>query len=63
MNNDVNNMSIFLNVIMPVFFSEIDECKSAPCQNGGTCNDGSNSFTCECFEGFLGGRCETGKRN
>ena len=28
----------------------IDECASAPCQNGGTCNDGVNGYTCTTVE-------------
>ena len=45
------------------YFSEdIDECASSPCQNGGTCNDGVNSYTCECIPGFAGDNCEIGKR-
>ena len=28
--------------------SDIDECASSPCQNGGTCIDEVNSFKCEC---------------
>lgn len=28
--------------------SEIDECQSSPCQNGGTCHDGTGNYTCEC---------------
>lgn len=37
----------------------IDECASFPCQNGGTCHDGINSFTCECSSGYVGTNCET----
>jgi len=38
---------------------EIGECLDNPCQNGGTCTDGINSFTCHCVEGFTGSNCET----
>ena len=38
-------------------FSDIDECASSPCQNGGTCVDGVNSFTCSCKPGFTGLTC------
>ena len=40
---------------------DIDECESEPCQNGGTCDDEVNSYTCECVDGYTGLQCETGK--
>jgi predicted outer membrane repeat protein len=38
---------------------EDDQCLSLPCQNGATCYDGKNSFTCECVPGFEGFTCAT----
>jgi len=38
-----------------------NECISDPCQNGGTCNDAVNSFTCQCRDGYTGITCETGE--
>ena len=38
----------------------IDKCASSPCQNGGTCVDGINSYTCNCKKGYIGSNCETG---
>ena len=29
----------------------IDECASQPCVNGATCQDGINSYTCQCSPG------------
>lgn len=29
---------------------DIDECESEPCQNGGSCHDGANAYTCHCVE-------------
>ena len=41
--------------------SDIDECSSNPCQNGGTCTDGVNSYSCACVAGTSGVNCENGK--
>ena len=38
-------------------FSDIDECSSSPCQNGGTCNNEVNKYTCSCVMGFDGIQC------
>ena len=38
--------------------SNIDDCASNPCYNGGVCKDSLNSFTCDCPLGFSGSRCE-----
>eukprot|EP00058_Branchiostoma_floridae_P005496 XP_002590984.1 hypothetical protein BRAFLDRAFT_69465 [Branchiostoma floridae] len=35
-----------------------DGCRSSPCRNGATCQDGVNSFTCQCVPGFTGTLCE-----
>ncbi|XP_038066521.1 uncharacterized protein LOC119736577 [Patiria miniata] len=37
---------------------ERDVCFSGPCQNGGQCQIGQNSFSCTCPSGFTGLRCE-----
>ena len=42
-------------------FTDIDECVSAPCQNGGTCTDHVNSYLCQCAPGYSGLQCQTGK--
>ncbi|XP_078660964.1 uncharacterized protein LOC144905260 [Branchiostoma floridae x Branchiostoma belcheri] len=39
---------------------DIDDCSSNPCQNGGVCSDGVNSYTCSCPAGFGGDNCQTG---
>eukprot|EP00058_Branchiostoma_floridae_P005485 XP_002590973.1 hypothetical protein BRAFLDRAFT_69476 [Branchiostoma floridae] len=39
--------------------SDIDQCSSAPCENGATCQGGVNGFTCQCVPGYTGTRCET----
>src|SRR4051812_19322714 len=40
--------------------TNVNECGSGPCQNGGQCVDGLNSFTCTCLHGFSGVLCDTG---
>lgn len=37
---------------------EINECESAPCQNGATCKDLIGSYFCHCTKGFQGQNCE-----
>ena len=41
--------------------SEIDECLSSPCQNGGTCTDLHAGFECACIPGYSGSECQTSK--
>ena len=41
--------------------SDIDECASSPCQNGGTCIDDVNSYTCLCAPGYSGVNCDGGE--
>lgn len=38
---------------------DIDECFSAPCQNGGTCRHGIDSFKCLCPFDYEGQTCDT----
>lgn len=37
---------------------EINECESAPCQNGASCKDLIGSYACHCTKGFQGQNCE-----
>ena len=41
--------------------TDIDDCDPDPCQNGGTCTDGVDSYTCTCVTGFTGTDCDTSK--
>jgi len=41
-------------------FTDIDECASNPCQNGATCNNLQNQYTCTCAGGWQGTHCELG---
>ncbi|XP_072043290.1 complement C1q tumor necrosis factor-related protein 3-like [Amphiura filiformis] len=40
--------------------SSVNECELHPCQNGGTCEDGVDSYTCICASGWTGDNCELG---
>ncbi|XP_056015664.1 delta-like protein D [Ostrea edulis] len=40
---------------------DIDECAINPCQNGGTCHNGNNLYTCTCLPGWRGHDCEIGE--
>ncbi|XP_031559899.1 neurogenic locus Notch protein-like isoform X3 [Actinia tenebrosa] len=39
--------------------TNIDDCASNPCQNGGSCHDQVNSYRCTCATGFTGAECQT----
>ena len=41
--------------------TDINECDSSPCENGGTCEDEVNGYTCHCLSGYSGDHCQTGK--
>ena len=42
------------------YFVDINECDSNACENGGTCTDMEDGYTCACQRGFIGIECETG---
>ena len=41
------------------FSTDIDDCSPSPCENGGTCTDLVDDFSCDCAAGFSGETCET----
>ena len=41
--------------------TEIDECASVLCQNGATCVNGINLYTCNCVPGYTGILCQISK--
>ena len=44
-----------------LWISDINECSSNPCENGGNCTDNVNHYTCSCADGYTGIHCETGE--
>ena len=40
---------------------DIDVCSSRPCQNGGTCTDEENGYSCTCTPGWTGPNCQSSK--
>ncbi|XP_060043718.1 multimerin-1 [Erinaceus europaeus] len=43
--------------IIPATAEERFDCTASPCQNGGTCINGKNSFICACRHPFTGDTC------
>ena len=43
--------------------SDIDECDSNPCENGGTCEDIVNGYQCQCVDGYTGTHCQISEHN
>ncbi len=37
---------------------DINECASTPCKNGGTCQNGTNLYTCSCKAPWCGSSCQ-----
>ena len=44
-----------------IYVSDIVECESSPCQNGGSCTDGVNQYSCSCSPRYESTNCNTGE--
>ena len=40
--------------LLLLLFSDLDECVSSPCHNGGLCMDEPQGYSCQCAPGFSG---------
>src|SRR5688572_996875 len=45
----------------PNLYLVFDACESSICQNGATCVNVADNFTCSCAAGWTGDLCETSK--
>jgi collagen type VI alpha len=57
----VKDFNALLGILGPLLTgtcNTMNECQSNPCQNGGTCVDGLNAYTCKCPAGYTGQHCE-----
>lgn len=39
--------------------TDLNQCRSSPCKNGGTCINSPNTYACKCLPGYIGKNCET----
>lgn len=51
-----------LSVSYVLLSTDVDECESSPCVQG-NCTDQVDGYICECFPGYSGPNCDTGKKN
>ena len=51
-------MKFFADVVNLFLFSEIDNCLNHTCENGASCLDGIESYTCVCADGWEGPFCQ-----
>ena len=59
--SNVVSFPVILCGLLSACYSDINECASVPCMNGGSCIDGVNEYTCTCVAGFNGIHCEISK--
>lgn len=53
-----------MSLIMYLFrflLPDINDCVNHTCENGGSCVDGVNNYSCNCLVGFTGQQCQIGK--
>ena len=55
------SITFYVLLILMHWISDIMECGSAPCQNGGQCVDDVDGFVCVCTPDWTGALCDTCK--
>ena len=58
--NNISSLSLELPYILTVSPLTTDFCTPNPCQNGGSCTSGLETFECHCDDGYTGIICDTG---
>ena len=55
--------SVFIQTsLIETLFSDIDECTSSPCSNGGVCSNSPGTYACICSDpGYTGLTCSDGR--
>ena len=54
----IDTSHILSPLLQKPFSVGIGQCSSSPCQNGGSCTDQINDYTCNCVNGYDGTNCE-----
>uniref|UniRef100_A0A3Q4H8C9 Sushi, nidogen and EGF-like domain-containing protein 1 n=1 Tax=Neolamprologus brichardi TaxID=32507 RepID=A0A3Q4H8C9_NEOBR len=64
MEETTNKISLALEIREEALRTKLlpQDCRSLPCQNGGTCVNGGDTFICDCAAGFKGRQCELCQR-
>ncbi len=57
-NDDDDNVNL---IVILLKLTDVNECATSPCQNGGTCENNHGFYTCICEKAFTGTDCEIGK--
>ena len=58
---EISHFTYFYFKLISPFLTDINDCATNLCQNGGTCIDGVDAFTCDCATGYEGEDCGTSK--
>ena len=61
LHNFSNSPSTSFFIFPSLFTPDIDDCAVQPCENGATCIDAVNDYTCDCVNGYTGKNCSIGK--